>query len=392
MIRAELIQQLQDVGVDPSLPDPLGRLQAAAHAAPADASLRAAVFTAHAWRTADAGLEPTVAGVARERLVRWDAHTTTWFGPSVDGSGTALVRVLRPPAARDPVLHRALERDARALKRVLPELRFVESAAAMVCPLPGPGFLVSDVPSGHVQATTLTALLARSVLQLAERSHAGLGFAAPAPEELVDTTDAIRWICLTPFAGDDPAAVLRLVAEGLGRWWSYEAEHPVADLLEALHQATPRSLDEVADVVGHTLASVLASTRHAVVARHRTADSRDRHGRLLGVTSRLTAACPAPEGRGAVGVDLEGRTLVVVSDGAGVRWGPAGRTPSTVLGDDGSLRVAAARRLVLARATAPVSPRLNQEVDGDPAFAEAIARWTSAALELRLLRLLLEAR
>ena len=97
------------------------------------------------------------------------------------------------------------------------------------------------------------------------------------------------------------------------------------------------------------------------------------------------------EGRAALGVDLDGATLVVESDGDRVLWGQQPDEMDVVYDIADGFDVPAARRLVRTRGSAPVSERLNLEVSGDPEFADRISRWISAALELRTVRMLLDA-
>ncbi|HMV67636.1 MAG TPA: hypothetical protein PKA64_12360, partial [Myxococcota bacterium] len=98
---------------------------------------------------------------------------------------------------------------------------------------------------------------------------------------------------------------------------------------------------------------------------------------------------PPPRGRAAVGVSLDGRTLVVQNYDRVVLWGPVGDRPEVIWSADAGLDPQLARRLLRTRGSAPVSERLNREVEGNPVYVDRIARWAAGQLELRTLRLLL---
>lgn len=366
----------------------LATVEARADAAPADGAARRLVETVHAWWTADAGLPPVVSGVTRSELVRWDARTTTWTGPRVDGSGAGMVRVLRPSVARDPVWSRQLRREGEALRHALPDLRFDTSPLpALSVPLPGPAF-VTGPRGGHAGTGALVGLLARTTTSLAARERAGVGFAEPDAGELRDADTHLAWICLTAFDDADPAAVIAAVAIALRSWWDPGTSDALTDVLEALVAAPPRSMEDAADHLRATLATVLAARRHAIALTARNRTRLDRRDRLEDLVERLAAIAVPPAGHGAVGVDLEGQTLVITSRLGQVTFGPQGA--QAILADhDGSLDAPLTRRLLRARAGAPISERLNDEVGGDPVFVERIVRWASAALQLRTIRLLL---
>ena len=73
-----------------------------------------------------------------------------------------------------------------------------------------------------------------------------------------------------------------------------------------------------------------------------------------------------------------------------VWWGPVGEDPEPLWSDASGLDLQLARRLLRTRGSAPVNERLNRDVDGTPAYVDRITRWTSAQVELRTLRLLLQ--
>jgi hypothetical protein len=382
----DLNRTLHDLGLDPAAPDVVARLEARAEAWPADLRLRRALLDAHAQATAGSGLRPVVAGVRREALVRWDAWTTTWEGFQVDDGAPALVRAPRPEAARDPLLRRQLQREGRALRAVLP---VEEHEGALVLPLPGPAFRTS--PAGGIAGDdAFPGLVARTLAGVVRWEDAGLGVPRASAAEVRDAGDRLVIATLTlPEPGGTVDTIVRLAA-GLRAWWSGSSEHPLAALLDGLVAAPPEAAAEASERCVTTLAEMLAATRHdAVRLRRRILEDR-RHERLEQAVLALEAAVPPPSGVAALGVDLHGATLVVRSDGERITWGPAGAEALLWDVEDG-FDVPAARRLVRARGAAPVSARLNREIGGDPVFAEAVARWVSAALDLRTVAKLLEA-
>lgn len=387
---AQLLAQLP--GAAPGIDDPdlVPTLEAWADQDPGDPLVREALLAAHLRATAEAGLRPHTAGVSRGALVRWDAHATTWIGTETQTGRPAMVRVLRPHAARDPVLRRQLAREGRALRPVLPALRHVDDVLpALVVELPGPPCLPSR--GGTAGEHALARLLAGSLHHLLAWERFGPGLPEPAPAEVRDAGDHVAVVSLTPPSGSDAGPVLRRLADVLLAWWQEANDSPVAELLGGLQAAPPRRVADVEGPALAALAELLAAERHRLVHRRASAGRADRTERLARIVARLDAAVPPPAGRAALGVDLEGQTLVVESDGDVVLWGAEGEEPGVVFDLEEGFDVPAARRLVRARGEAPISARLNAEVGGDPAFAERIARWVAAALDLRTTRMLLEA-
>ncbi|MCB9681287.1 MAG: hypothetical protein H6733_07415 [Alphaproteobacteria bacterium] len=371
-------------------PDLLARLERATDADPVDADRRLALLAVHARATADAGLRPVVASVQRDLLVRWDDTSSTWTGTDVRTGGPGMVRVLRPHAARDPLLRRQLVRDARALGRVLPDLRHDDEASAIALPLAGP-VLTPGPDVGQAGDNALVRLVARTLHHLVRWEQAGLGLPDAVDEELRDAGDHLQLACLTPTPPGDAGPLIARIATLLEAWWQAHREHPVADLLEGLASAPPEAATDAAEACRAALAETLAATRHTLVQSRFLVHAATRRERLARAVAALDIAVDPPAGAAALGVDLDGRTLVVRSDGQQVVWGVPGAEGEVVFDLDDGFDVPAARRLVRVRGSAPVSARLNAEVGGDPLFADRITRWTSAALQLRTVRLMLEA-
>jgi hypothetical protein len=391
MIRAQLLPLLQRAA--PDLPDPdhprfAALLEAAAEAAPSDAALRAAAHAAHGELTAAQGLSPVVSGVLRDRLVRWDDWTTTWEGTDALSGRRAQVRALRPHAQRDPWLRRALLRDASALRPVLPELRVDADLGALITPLPGPRF--QDAPAGgRAGAEALVRMVTRTIDHLSAYDEAGLGLDHLAPEELLDAGTHLAVVTLTPQPMGDAGPALGRIARLMLGWWRDAAEHPLADLLAGFADLPPRTVGDAVALVRETLAAALTAELHAVRRRSRDKHHEADRRRLAATLERLARALPPPRGRAAVGLDLEGRTLVVQCYSDAVWWGAVGEAPEAVWAEEAGFDVSLARRLLRVRGSAPVNEKLNREVEGTPAYVDRITRWTAAQLDLRALRLLL---
>lgn len=391
MTPSRLLQLLHALELD--VPDPLAldvlrTLEGIADKAPANARAREALQLAHAGATASQGLPPMVAGVLRDRLVRWDGHTSTWTGTDALTGARAQIRILRPWAQRDPLLRRAMERDGRALHPALKGLRVDPDTGALVVPMPGPE-AQHAVPGGHAGVEALVGLVVRSLQGLLAWENAGLGLDGLAPEEICDAGDRLVVATLTPLPPGDAGAVLHVLAELVRSWWGDEMDHPLGDLLAGLSELPSRTVAEAAESCRQALADALAAERHQITKRERALRQRDERARLGRCLNRLARAVDPPRGRAAVGVDLDGRTLVVQNYDTVVLWGPVGERPGVVWSPQDGLDTQLARRLLRARGSAPVSERLNREVEGNPLYVDRITRWTSAMMELRTLRLLL---
>lgn len=409
MIRAELralLTHLPGPPLDPEDPELPAHLGDLADLDPVDADLRAAMLAAHARATAERGLPARVAGVRRDVLVRWDDWTATWVGPHAETGRSWMLRLLRPEARQDPYLRRRIGLDAAALAEVVPGLVWVtasgpvsgdhppEDPAALLgigAPLPGPAFVKAS-PGGKARSAALASLVVRTVAHVKAWADAGLGFPARLdPTEIRDADDHLAMVLLTPHAPGGAGDLTAFLARGLRRWWRGSGDHALADLLDGLVAAPPDDLDDAAERCVAALAEELADVRHGLVRRAADSAREDQRERLVRALADLDAAMPPPEGRAALGVDLDGATLIVACDGQTVAWGPVGAAADTVWDEDEGFDVPMARRLVRARGAAPVSDRLNADIGGDPAYADRIARWVAAGLELRTLRLILDA-
>jgi hypothetical protein len=369
--------------------DPAQRLRTAealADRRPADRKLASLVALLHGQATAGDQLPPDVFGVRREALVRWDYASTTWEGRRPDG-GRAMVRVARPWAARDPSLRRALLRDAAALGSLFPGLAADDGEwPALALSLPGPG-LTDD--EDDAPAPTPARSLATAIAELARWESAGIGLPRLSSREIRQSPSRLSIACLTPSASDPAidADNLSLVAELLVA--SEHADDALHERLVTLAAAPPSSASEAASWLASGFAEALSAERHGLARRWRDHARKSRTDSLRGLIQRLDRALSPPEGRGAVGVDLDGRTTVLVSGPSGLRWGPAASLEAVWTREEG-FDPQLGRRLLRAWAAVPPSPRLQVEVGGSADWVEGITRWVAAGLKLRTLRLLLE--
>ncbi len=387
-------------GLDVPLPgveEPAGLLRALEQYAdrhPTRPELAALVLDAHALTTAGDGLPAIVAGVRREKLIRWDGWTSTWDGPHLATGLPARVRALDARAARDPVLRRALLRAGRAAQRGLDELAVVADEGpwpGLRVLLPGAPLTALADPDERGRPEVLTRALASALAELARWERARIGLPDLSDPEWIDTPAGLRVVCLSPCAPDEARQNLRRLTEHLHRWWGeHGAEGPAERVLAGFAVFPPRSADDASAALIAALAEDLAGVRHRLQRAGRAVARVDRLGRLFHAVGRLAAALPPPPGRGPVGVDLEGRVTVLESGDGHLRWGPADAL-TDVLAPDGSPEPREARRLLRACAAAPPNPRLAAQSGGDLRAVDQVGRWLAAALQLRTTRLLLQA-
>lgn len=389
MIRSELVTLLADAlpgGPPPESPTRLRELEAEADRRGWDPLLERAIASVHGQTIAGSEHPPVVAGIRRRSLVRWDARTTTWDGAHVASGAPAMIRTLRPAPARDPAIRRAFVRQMRALDGLVKDLVIVDGVeCAAWAPLPGPAFQPS-LTTPEVDAAALARLTVTGLGALVQWEAAGLGCPTPDPRELRDGGDHLAFVCLTPSAAGHAGTAVAELATAILAWWDDGPEGPVSDVVRMLAWAPSQSASDAAAQLRRALVQDLTGRRHGLVIRARQVNAAGRRDRFIDLLDRLDAASPPPDGRGALGVDLEGRTVVVESDGEEVVLLCGAVEPDLVYEPEGGLIPSRARRMLQLRASAAPNPRLHAEVGGDPAFVEAICRWTAAAQELRLMR------
>jgi len=353
-------------------------LEVLAEASPADRVLEALTQAAQTWADLDAqALRGT--GLRLADVVRWDDWTVTCEAVDVQTGADVLARVLRPHA-RTPTHRRRLARVGRALTLLLDASVDTRDGSdpALCLRLPGGPLLEGPAPSLAVGLRSALRILA----DLERREQAGLGTIDPDDRELRQAPEGARLCCL--HLEGDPARLDELVH----RLLSVLPDGPVETVLDGAIDLPPGSVDELARPLLAALAQDLADRRHQVVQRWRARRQAHDRARLRVLVERLAAWAP-PAGRGAVGVDMEGRTTVLVGDGHTLSWGPPEGPTLAVVSDKG-LHPRTARRLLRARSAAPPSARLNDLVQGELAYTEHACRWVAAALALRTVRLLLE--
>jgi len=204
------------------------------------------------------------------------------------------------------------------------------------------------------------------------------------PHELRACTTGARVQCLT--VDDGTRLDLGELAADLLRSWPHA--DPLKSVLIGASELPAGSAAELVDLLRAALAEDLARARHELVRTAHDRRWKTRRMRLHALVHRLARYAP-PAGRGAVGVDLEGRAIVLQGDGRTLRWGPIDGPKVEVLSRAG-LHPTAARRLLRTRAAAAPSARLQGLVHGDEQFSERACRWIAAALTLRTVQMLLD--
>jgi hypothetical protein len=373
---------------DPDSPEALAAaLDRACDAAPADRVLSALRWEVHAGQTSADGLAPVMAGVRREQVVRWDADTVTFDGTHVSTGRPMRVRTLRAEWHRDSVRARLLLREGRVLQSAHPGL-VVDSGPppTLALDLPGAPLAAPPEPDDASRAGVLVRLLSRAVADLARQEDAGVVLPDLAPAEIVDDGTGFAIACLTLGDGDARDAVAS-IADETRRWWG-AGSTPFDALLGGFAAHPPPTAREAARLVASALADDLRGRWVHLAVRAQVVAHAERVARLGELIAALDRAVPPPSGRGAVAVDLEGRTTVLESRLARMSWGPEGGRMQPVLSERG-LDPREARRILRVRAEAPATQRLQSAVGGDGAFVDAACRWIATALELRTVRLLL---
>lgn len=359
----------------PRRPDALLRaVEAAADRAPQDRTLSDLAREVGRLASADLGLEPIVAGIRRERLIRWDEDTTTWIGVDVPTGTPGMVRVLRPGRG-DAAAHRWIAREGRALSALIPGLRC--DGTALAAPAPGAPFDAAPLLGARVLGNALEALICWEAQ--------GMGPPPLIADELRVGPDGVRLVCLTAVSPEDAGDNLAWLA----RQFEDGGDTALDRVVRGLIALPSRRVADAAEHLVQALAEDLAGHRHTLAERARRSRQQRALARLLDQVIRLDAALPPPRGRGAVGVDLDGRITMLQSDEHGIRWGPEGALATLWSPTDGFDAVSA-RRMLRARAAAPPNPLLDARIDGDPAATEQIGRWVAASLRLRTLILLLQ--
>ncbi len=369
--------------------DLLRALEVAADKDPGDRLLSEAVVHVHALVSAGMGLPSVIGGVRRERVVRWDPWTVTFEGTHLQRASSAHVRTLRPHAAKDPVLRRALIREGKALGTVLPELEVHDGPQpALVVPLPG--HVAVEGHFGTQDSGTRARVLEQVLAALRTWDEAGMGLPPLGFDELRNTGDRFVIVCLTATRDTDTANLFADVSALLDPQ-AKGGDTPVDRLVAGFSAFPPHSYSEARELYLQALHDHLLQIRQDLTRRAVEVSRWDRHGRLMRAAQRLHNALPPPVGRGHIGVNLDGVPTLVECDAGSVWWGSAEGELVAVYTPMTGFAPRDARRLLRAQANSPANPRLQEQVGGDAQHTEDICRWVAAGMQLRTIRLLLEA-
>ena len=381
MTPADLFERLSERGWPLEDQDPaqiVRMLEHEAEAQPADLELRQLLIEAHTMSTLPGTLETVIHGIRRTELIRWDAWSMTWAGHEVSSGRTARLRVLRDPMTQDAVARRALSREGTLLAPLVSGLRQEDDALIVVA---------THSPAPVPPLTTWT-----RALDLVKRwSEAGLGLPIPLDTTLCHTEHGLEVLCLSPARPLPTSETLQQLADWLARVLTPGQDSPALRLVQRFALLPPPSLVEVEEEFRKTLREDLVARWHTLRIRREALQHHDRRARLEQLIHRLGTSLPPPRGKAAVGVSMEGSTTVVQGDGQRLDWGEVDALDVVYEPQDG-LVAQTARRLVRARAAAPPSLLLQDQVGGDVLFLDHASRWVASRLRLRTLRLLLKPR
>lgn len=378
-----------------SLADPaavVAAFEAACDANPRDRRLAVGLLAAHGLATAEVDAPPVIAGVRRSRVIRWDPRTVTWDGVDVTTGQPARIRALRRPFASDPVVRRTLLRDGRLLTDALSMHVTVHDDATVALRIDLPGAALASGKADPSDPGRLPRQLITALAAMRRAEVAGVAFPPLSGDELVDGPDGIAIACLTLADPSAATGAIGRLAAAVVAWWGDDGpETPVDVALAGMVVWPPRDVAEAEHVVKKGLIERLTADFHDRTARFEILWHEVRRERLLRAVEGLSEAVLMPEGRGAVGVSLDGSVIVLVGVDGRMRYGTDGADGTEIYGPAG-FAVSDARRLLRARAAAPPNARLHAQVGGDERFVDAACRWIASGLALRTTRLLLEAR
>lgn len=357
-----------------------------AEARPKDANAQALVHLTHRFAACGDGVPGVVSGIRRERLVRWDRWSSTWDGYAIDSGRPARVRVLAA-TARTAMHERALRRTARALADVV-DTGWAEDWPALTTLLPGVSLAPDDTAPPH-PPHRVASRLCQGLGALSDWEQTRVCPVEVRGDSLLQTHDGIAIVSLTPAPVDSITSRIAELAATILEW-AGPGDDPARTAARGLALMPPASIEDATAVVVEGMAQLLADQRHRAARGLRRVMVQTSATRLLALVERLRASQAPPTGRAALGVDLDGQVTILEGRDEGLYWGPVDDTV-VVARDSRIVDARRARRALRARAAAPPNPRLDAEVNGDPAFGEAACRWMAGALELRTLAMLLGA-
>jgi hypothetical protein len=207
----------------------------------------------------------------------------------------------------------------------------------------------------------------------------------------VQGPDGLEVVCLTPRSGTDQRARVSELAQHVLSQLPVDEETATGRLVVGLAQA-PVEAAEAQEQLLLALRDNLAAQWHVLRARAKNQRRSSRAGRLHTLIGRLSASLRPPEGRGALGVDLDGHIIVLETDRGGISLRTNQDPPQTVWLPDGDFDAPLARQVLRIRARTTSSEALQHQVHGDADYVEQSGRWIAAALKLRTERKLIEQR
>ncbi len=277
------------------------------------------------------GLPERVGDLRLSRLLAQDAYTTTWLGWSEARGTQGALRCGRPQWRRDPVLLRRLERGVRAgagLRGLVPMRYQAHGPWPHVSYELGGVSLASLLPAEDPpDPVQLTRWLATGLETLRALHGRGLGLCGLAPKQLMLRARRAELLWLDPLEGNaQPAGDVSELARCL-LLLDPDRRHPLVQLMEPWAANPPASTEEACTLLRRALADYLASSRHRLALRQRSADRGDRAARLYAAARQLQVATPPPAGRCVLRAGHDRVLSLVESDGVTVRGGAAAGVP-----------------------------------------------------------------
>ena len=346
---------------------------------------------------AHTALPPVIDGVRRNRLIRFDAISTTWEGWSLTGGQRVFLQCIRPRWRTDPVMLRRMASGANETAswhptEDWPHLRVVAQGGVLADRFP-----VEDVASSE----RLARILGEGLEQLHAVHASGRVHGGPLAPFLIEAPGGLRLVTLDPF--DSTSSIADDIRELAALVVALDPlqSDPVALLAHEWVESPPPSAEDGLQLLTRCLSGILLSERHRLRVAARSAHRTNRKTRLTRAVRAISRLVSPPVGRVCVHVGHDGSMVVVDSDGTTIRGGAvADATENRFLPmlytPEQGLDAQSARYILRAWAMRTkgneTSRRLVQdEFTTDDRTAERIVRWMSAMARLRAARLILRA-
>jgi hypothetical protein len=296
-----------------------------------------------------------------------------------------LLRLILPEQQGIPLYRRSLRREFQLLTPLYDAAKLIEDDTwALILPLRGDPFTDCQTPLPFRHAIPL---MGSALIGLEQWAKADIMPPPPSSQELREEQGHLKIYCLSPLAGDSLPAALAGLCDNLQ---SSCSGSPIEEFVTSLKEFPNDQFQEVSKRWRSFLAEALSIKRHTIAVKWRAEQVSTRASRLNNSVIRLIEACAAPTGKGVLGVDLNGQTLIIESNQGHIYWGSS-EERNLILSPEDELSPSQARRVLRARASASLNNRLHTEHQADPAFTEAICSWLSSSMRLRAVRLLLRA-